>query len=135
MATSEPARLEKQASSFEIEVSESEGIGEAIDRPTEELVIGMVGAVGAGVSTTSKVLKERLEKEYGYTVTIIKASDLTRENSSKTATTKPASSGAERVKDLQSVGTDLRKKFGEDYVAAKAIEAIALRRSEVPLIF
>jgi deoxycytidylate deaminase len=129
MATSEPARLEKQASSFEIEISESEGIGEAIDRPTEELVIGMVGAVGAGVSTTSKVLKERLEKEYGYTVTIIKASDLIRENSSKTATAKPASSGAKRVKDLQSIGTDLRQKFGEDYVAAKAIEAIALRRS------
>ncbi len=131
MATPKVLVAENQLSDSEDNDAENQGVGEAIDRPTEELVIGMVGAVGAGVSTTSKALKDRLEKEYGYTVAIIKASDLIRENASKTAkptpTPTPASAGAERVKDLQAVGTDLREKYGEDYVAAKAIEAIALR--------
>lgn len=129
MATPKVVVAENQISDSEDNDAENQGVGEAIDRPTEELVIGMVGAVGAGVSTTSKVLKDRLEKEYGYTVAIIKASDLIRQNASKTAMPTPASAGAERVKDLQAVGTDLRQKYGEDYVAAKAIEAIALRRS------
>lgn len=100
-----------------------------IARPTEELVIGMVGAVGAGVSTTSAVLKKKLEDDYGYTVKIIKASDLIRENAFKTTMSQPAAGNAARIKDLQVVGTELRESFGEEYIAAKAIEKIALYRS------
>ena len=109
--------------------TENESQSEAIDRPTEELVIGMVGAVGAGVSTAAQVLKDKLEREYHYQVNIMKASDIIRENAHKTSETKPATEGADRIKDLQNVGTILRDQFGEDYVAAKTIEAIALRRS------
>lgn len=107
---------------------EEDGFDHGIARPTEELVIGMVGAVGAGVSTASLVLKEKLQKEYGYDVNIIKASDLIRENASKTSKPKPADRSSARIKDLQAVGTELRDKFGEDYLAAKAIEAIAIHR-------
>ena len=106
-----------------------EGLGKEINRPTEELVIGMVGAVGAGVSTASLVLKDKLNKEYGYDVEIIKASDLIRANASKTSKAPPAEIGSARIKDLQAVGTELREKFGEDYIAAKAIETIAVHRS------
>lgn len=105
------------------------GLSEAIDRPTEELVVGMVGAVGAGVSTTANALKAKLEREYGYKVTIIKASSIIRDNASKGGGLLPATKGADRVKDLQAVGTQLRDNFGEDYIAAKAIEKIALQRS------
>jgi len=101
---------------------------EEIDRPTEELVIGMVGAVGAGVSTTAIKLKNILEAEYGYTVEIIKASDLIRENVNKCSDLSIALDGSKRITDLQAVGTELRNKFGEDYVAAKAIENIAVHR-------
>lgn len=101
---------------------------EEISRPTEELVIGMVGAVGAGVTRTASALKEILEKDFGYIVQIIKASDIIRDNSSKTKIPSPATKGAERIKELQQVGTELRDKFGPDYIAAKAIELIALKR-------
>lgn len=107
----------------------SKNLEEEVARPTEELVIGMVGAVGAGVSTASQVLKDELQKEYGYEVDIIKASDLIRKNASKTSNKKPATSGSARITDLQAVGTELRNRYGEDYVAAKAIEAIAIHRS------
>lgn len=106
-----------------------DGLVEGIARPTEELVIGMVGAVGAGVSTASLVLGDKLREEYGYAVQIIKASNLIRDNANKTSITSPSSIGAPRVRDLQAVGTELRNRFGQDYVAAKAIEAIAVHRS------
>ncbi|SIR38880.1 Deoxycytidylate deaminase [Paracoccus thiocyanatus] len=112
-----------------VEVGEQDARPLRVDRPTEELVVGLVGAVGAGVSTTAELLRDKLEKEYGYTVSIIKASDLIRENAAKTVKPAPAEGGSDRIKDLQEVGTLLRDKFGEDYVAAKAIEAIAVYRS------
>lgn len=113
----------------EADVRDAERTAQTIDRPTEELVVGLVGAVGAGVSTTAELLREKLEKEYGYTVAVIKASELIRQNATKTSKPSPAEGGSGRIKDLQQVGTLLRDKFGEDYIAAKAIEAIAVHRS------
>ena len=101
----------------------------AINRPTEELIIGVVGAVGSGVTTTASLLKEKLENDYGYSVRVIKASDLIRKNGDKTDLSEPANSGSARIQDLQKVGTSLRNRFGENYLAAKAIEGIALHRS------
>ena len=111
-----------------IDQLESIAPAEEISRPTEELVIGMVGAVGAGVSRTASELKTILEKEYGYKVVIVKASELIRENAGKTETKNPSASGTARITDLQAVGTELRDRFGEDYLAAKAIEKIAIQR-------
>lgn len=91
-------------------------------------MIGMVGAVGAGVSKTSAQLKSILETDYGYKVEILKASDLIRENAAKTSTPTAATGGSERITELQAVGTELRRKFGEDYIAAKAVETIAVQR-------
>lgn len=102
--------------------------GGEISRPTEELIIGMVGAVGAGVSKSSILLKEILESEYGYSVEIVKVSDVIRENSDKTTCSEPATSGSKRIIDLQRIGTELRDSFKEDYIAAKVIEKIALAR-------
>lgn len=101
---------------------------EEISRPTEELVIGMVGAVGAGVSRTSDIIRKFLEEDYGYTVRIIKASDIILENAPKSGIAVSTESGADRIKMLQAIGTELRKKFKEDYIAAKAIEKIAVSR-------
>ncbi|WP_339820888.1 anti-phage dCTP deaminase [uncultured Paracoccus sp.] len=100
-----------------------------VARSTEELVIGLVGAAGAGVSTTAKNLGDKLREEYGYEVRVIKASELIRQNASKSSCPVPAAQGSARIIDLQAVGTQLRNKFGEDYVAAKAIEEIAIHRS------
>lgn len=99
-----------------------------VARPTDELVIGLVGAVGAGVSKTATEIRNILVRDFGYEVEIIKASDLIRTNADKTSTVSPAQSGAKRVTDLQKVGTELRQRFGEEYIAAKIIERIAVRR-------
>lgn len=101
-----------------------------ISRPTDELVIGIVGAVGAGVSKAAEVLKELLENDFNYDVKIIKASTIIRENASKTSEPDPAINGAKRIKDLQLVGTELREKYGEEYIASKAVELIALNRAK-----
>ncbi|MBA5778553.1 hypothetical protein H2509_15600 [Stappia sp. F7233] len=111
-----------------IDQFESIAPSEEISRPTEELIVGMVGAVGAGVSRASVELKRILERDYGYSVEIIKASDLIRENANKTSNSNPEKEGANRIKELQAVGTELRDKFGEDYIAAKVIERIAVQR-------
>ena len=112
----------------EVDQTEDDQDTREISRPTEELVFGMVGAVGAGVSQTTRVLKDILERDYGYSVYIIKASDIIRDNCKLTGSPSPSDSGANRIKDLQKVGNKLREQFEEDYVAAKAIEEIALRR-------
>lgn len=114
-----------------VDQPDDEAFEKGITRPTEELVIGMVGAVGAGVSSTSQVLKEILHREYGYDVEIIKASDLIKENATKTTKPNPSTTGSARIKDLQVIGTELREKFGEEYIAAKAIENIAVRRKAI----
>lgn len=101
---------------------------EEISRPTEELVIGLVGAVGAGVSTTCKIIKRILEDDFGYAVTALKASEIIRENAIKVCSASVPTNGSARIMQLQKVGTLLRSKFGEDYVAAKAIEKIATER-------
>ncbi len=103
---------------------------ERVARPTEELIIGMVGAVGAGVSKTAVLLKDKLSNDFGYNVEIIRASSIIRENAGKTISPNPAESGSDRIRDLQLTGTELRKKFGEEYIAAKAIEKIALSRAK-----
>jgi len=110
--------------------SESESIArsENISRPTEELVFGMVGAVGAGVSTAASKLKNILITDYGYSVEIVKASDLINKSADRVSGPTPSAEGSKRIKDLQTVGTGLRDTFGEDYIAAKAIETIAIRR-------
>ncbi len=106
---------------------------EEISRPTQELVVGMVGAVGAGVSTAARALKVILERDYGYSVRIIKASDLIKSNADKVGRIASSESGATRIKELQDIGTKLRDRFDEDYLAAKAVEAIALARADSEL--
>ena len=111
-----------------IDQFESIAPSEEISRPTEELVIGMVGAVGAGVSKTALELKRILERDYDYKVDIVKASDTIRRNADKTSNKNPATHGSQRIAQLQAIGTELREKFGEDYIAAKVVEGIAIQR-------
>lgn len=99
-----------------------------IDRPTSELIIGMVGAVGSGVTTTSGVLAEILARDYGYSVNRVKVSELIKQNASKGPGNITSAVGAERIRQLQLAGTSLRRRFGDDYLAKKAIEQIGVSR-------
>lgn len=99
-----------------------------ISRPTDELIIGLVGAVGAGVSTTASILSEIFSEDFGYDVEIIKASDIIRSNRSKSDNESISSDASQRITDLQRIGSSLRKNYGENYIAAKCIEHIAIKR-------
>lgn len=125
MRSVQPLPLEERQSSISVELN-------GIQRPTEELVIGMVGPIGAGVSTTSELVAKILATEFGYApVTIVKVSDIINDNCGKIALSHPPSpSGTNRVKFLQEAGSKLRSKFGDRYLVGKVIEDISLSRSK-----
>lgn len=102
------------------------------DRLTEELVIAVVGPVGSGCSTTSKMIGKILQDEYSYSVTNYKLSDFVGQNAGLVKESVPTTlTPAERVEKLQKVGDKLREICGNSYLAAKAVEQIAkMRESE-----
>lgn len=112
----------------EIAKSEKAHVEGSISRRSEELVIGMVGAIGSGVSTTANLLKEKLEEQFGYKVEIIKLSDIIKNNAAKVSLSAETKTEVDRINKLQAVGTELRKKFGPEYLALKAIETIGVSR-------
>ena len=112
----------KPALSFNITLS---------DRHTDELVIGLVGPVGAGVSTSAKLLQSKLESAYGYTVAPIKMSDLIIQSAALVGQTVPKGiSGYDRISKLQEIGSLLRKQFGPKFIAEKCVEKIGVERYE-----
>lgn len=110
----------------EVFSSDDEAMG--ADRPTSELIIGMVGAVGSGVSTTSDILAEILTRDYGYDVRRIKMSDIIRDNADKVSRPINSTNASERIQQLQEAGTLLRSKYQDNYLAAKVIESIGVSR-------
>lgn len=96
------------------------------ERSTEELVLAVVGPIASGCSTVAAILEEILCDEYGYKASRYKLSDLIRSSVGLLGDESTiAESGALRVKDSQNAGNRLRKTFGKDYLAAKAIEQMA----------
>jgi deoxycytidylate deaminase len=98
------------------------------ERRTSELVIGLVGPVGSGVSTTSAKLKEILENDFGYEVVIIKVSDIVNEKAHLVGKVTVLASDDQRIAKLQETGSALRKKLGEDVLANFCIEKIHIGR-------
>lgn len=98
------------------------------ERQTPELIFGMVGLVGAGVSTTANTLKKILEEQYDYAVAIHKVSDIIKECKHLCSIAEVPEKGSARVDALQTMGSELRKKFSPDYLAKKCVEKIAVHR-------
>lgn len=101
------------------------------ERLSEELVIALVGPVASGVSTAAEYLRSILSDHYGYKVApIIKPSDIIRAEAyrvGKSPLARVPSSGY--IQRMQDIGNELRKKFGGDYLAEKAIEKIVAFRT------
>ncbi len=131
MALAEKIKKRSTPTNSSTHLNQSTELG-SVARPTAELVIGLVGAVGAGVSTTAKEVAEILRSEYGYeSVTIIKLSTIIETNCDKAEAIISYSSASERITQLQEAGTKLRAKFGDNYLAAKAIEEIGFSRADL----
>jgi deoxycytidylate deaminase len=98
------------------------------DRKTDELVIGMVGAVASGVSFSADIIAKILREEFKYEGEIVKVSKFINENASKIEDVAVSESDRDRVKKLQGIGSKLREKFGANYLAEKCVEHINIKR-------
>lgn len=70
-----------------------------IRRDTDELVIGMVGAIGSGVSTVADKLVQLLRDNFGYDASIITLSDFIRKEMDDKNLI-----GAKRIKNFRRAG-------------------------------
>lgn len=96
------------------------------NRRSQELVIGLCGAIGSGV----KALKETLDsvlKSSGYTIHHIRVSDLISDIASGKLS---ELTGYERYKHLQDEGDKLRKTHKNTFLAEASINAITVYRDK-----
>jgi deoxycytidylate deaminase len=111
-------------------VAASDGQSQDLEsRNTDELVVGLVGPVGSGVTMTGTVLMNEFRERYGYTITPIRVSDLITERAHQIGVTIPTDE-AERRSVLQKVGSEGRKQFSAAYWAEKCVEKIAVYRKQ-----
>jgi deoxycytidylate deaminase len=94
------------------------------ERKTAELVIGLVGPVGSGVTKSAELLRKIIEEEFDYEVTIIKVSDIINENAEKVGHRRVLRNDSRRIEKLQEIGTSLRGKLGEGVLADFCIRKI-----------
>ncbi len=119
-------RAKSRISDLPSDVVELSGIE---DRQSGELVIALVGAVGSGVTKTAEILEQLFTSQYRYSVDRFKISELIEESARLIGCS--IESGMrrdDRIAKLQECGTKLRGKFGEAFLAEKAVERIALGR-------
>lgn len=101
-------------------------------RTTPELVIGLVGPVASGVTTTGQILSRILRDEYDYAVHYYTASAYIKSSAHLVGADIPEHASFEdRVERSQEAGNKLRDQLGNGYLAAKCIEAINRQRTEV----
>lgn len=100
-------------------------------RKTPEIVIALVGPVGSGVSTTAKILETIFKNEFKYTIKNIHvSSDIIATNSHLSGEKFDENAkGSARISSLQLIGSKLRQKFSDGYLADKCVERIALDRA------
>jgi deoxycytidylate deaminase len=101
------------------------------ERLSLELVIALVGPVGSGCTTTYETMAKMLVDDFGYDTVHIVLSELIKEHAHEVSMEIPAAlSASERVDRYQNVGNALRDKFGDEYLADRAIEKIAIERDQ-----
>lgn len=119
-----PAKSKKSAPS--VDNSTSNDLIDVIKgRRSQELIIGLCGAIGSGVKPLKTTLKKKLE-DCGYDVYHIRLSDLIIKASGNNSL--QDLSGYERYLLLQDAGDSLRKNHKKTILAALAIKEIATLR-------
>ena len=94
-------------------------------RETDELVIGLCGAVGSGVSTVGKIIAHQLS-QYGHTTSFEKAT----EHILSVKTPPETDSEFERIYNLQTLGSEIRSEYGNNYLSQLIIWGIAEERNK-----
>lgn len=103
-------------------------------RRTNELVIGVCGAVGCNLQDVVSELKDQFGA-FSYEVTIVKVSGLIKELAAKHSNLSPIDVGSiesldffSRYTALQDLGNAIRDKFTDDALAIQAIKFISTNR-------
>jgi deoxycytidylate deaminase len=97
------------------------------ERRSQELVIGLCGAVGSGVKNLKETLEDQLG-QHGYHVEHIRLSELiaaTQSNKAELLSLK----GFERYTKLQDLGDEIRERHGNSILAELAIRRITILRN------
>lgn len=96
------------------------------ERLSQELVLAFVGPVGSGTSTAAVFAAEILAQDFGYEVApIIKPSEIISAEAHRVDIVSPPKKPLSKYIDtMQTAGNRLRKKFGPNYLAEKAVERI-----------
>ena len=124
--TATAIKLKQPLSAASSTTTSNEDIQEKIqERRSQELIIGLCGAIGSGVKALKENLKHSLESS-GYIVEHIRLSNIIAE---KTILSIKDQTGYPRYKSLQDQGDALRKSHKNSILAACAIEEIALARN------
>lgn len=98
----------------------------------EEVVIGMVGAIGSNIAILQNILKTELEDTFNFDVFIIKVSEdiLTPYINTKNLQNFDVSTKYKRISSLMDIGNKLRELHGFDYIALEVAAKIKnLRKS------
>lgn len=95
-------------------------------RRSQELIIGLCGAIGSGVKALKSTLCVSLERS-GYDLIHVRISDIIIE---KTNSNYQYLTGYNRYKTLQDAGDSLRKEHDPDILAACAISKISIERDK-----
>lgn len=109
------------------------GVADEIkERFSHELVFALVGPLGSGVSTTAKLIIEKLTGPYKYKCPpILKPSDVIRDKASLLGEIVPENPNSSTyVSKMQDLGNELRDKFGNNYLIEKTIEKMFIFRKD-----
>lgn len=119
------------ANDFDNSIMPRPKIADIDERLSLELVIALVGPVGSGCTTTYETMAKILYDDYGYDPVHVVLSELIKEHAHEVSLDIPGTlSVSERIDRYQDVGNALRLRFGDRYLADRAIEKIAIERDQ-----
>ena len=99
---------------------------------SEEVVIGLVGAVGSNLAVFQNILKTELENTFDFSVFVIKVSKdiLSQHPNIGNVKDFDVTSSYKRIDSLMNLGNKLRELYGDDYIALEVASQIRnLRKS------
>ncbi len=99
-------------------------------RRTDEIVVALVGPIGAGASTCAQLISEILREDYSYEISFYKMSDIINSCAELVGESAVKAVGADRISSLQELGNSIRKEFGLAFLSEKCVERIAIARTD-----
>lgn len=113
-------------------IERDRGATKISDRRTDEIIFALIGPLGSGLKDAVVELSSILKEDFGYdAVDVVKVSSTIKDCAHLVGEGRgDGLDEFERIMHLQDVGNLLRRRFGGDYLARKAISLIAADREK-----